>query len=69
MMQHNVGLGASPSETIFKIIFIMVHYDGCFNLPQVFPGIQKGNKCITTKVAACKHVEGLAYFGRGGLEK
>ena len=41
----------------------MVHYDGCFN---IFPDILRGNKCITTKVAACKHV---AYVVCGGLEK
>ena len=47
------GSGAWPPGTILKLTFIVVHSEGCFNL---VPVILRGNKCITTKVAACKHV-------------
>ena len=47
VMQCIVGPGAWPPRSIFKTSSKMVHYDGCFN---IFPGKQRGNKCLTTRL-------------------
>ena len=43
---HYMGPGAWPPRAIKKTTFKIVHSEGCIEL---FPGKQRGNKCITTR--------------------
>ena len=55
MSCDTVDLGHGHPELFLKTTLKMVHSKGCFN---IFPEKQRGNKCITTKVAAGKYVYG-----------
>ena len=50
VMRRYVGRGHGLLDVYRTYFFVMVHSEGCFNL---VPGILRGNKCVTTKVAAC----------------